>query len=88
MYRLPIVKLLTRPGCTLCDQAKFILQRVKEVQPFEGKVVNILRADEYLHFNDELPVILVEEEVICRTRVDESAVREAVAKAYKKINNL
>lgn len=43
MIRLPIVKLLTRPGCTLCEKAKFILKRVKEVAPFDGKVVNILQ---------------------------------------------
>jgi ribosomal protein L14 len=58
------------------------------VQQFEGKVVNILKATEYMHFNDELPVILVEEQVVCRTRVEESVIREAVEKAFKMINNL
>ena len=75
---LPIVKLLTRPGCVTCDKAKFVLRRVKEVAPFEGKVVNILQNRQYMIYNDELPVILVDEEVACRIEVDESVVRKAV----------
>lgn len=88
MIRLPIVKLLTRPGCTLCDQAKFILKRVKEVAPFDGKIVNILQQTQYLQFNDELPVILVEEEPVCRIKVDEAIVKKAVIDAQSKINLL
>lgn len=87
MIRLPVVKLLTRPGCTLCDQAKFVLRRVKETQPFDGKVVNILQQQKYMPYNDELPVILVEEEPVCRTKVVESEIREAVKEAFNRINN-
>ena len=62
MNRLPLVKLLTRPGCTTCDQAKFVLKKIKGrgVQ-FEGKVINILKERQYMIYNDELPVILVDE---------------------------
>ena len=73
--RLPVVKLLTRPGCCLCDQAKFVLRRVKEVVPFDGKVVNILQNETYLHQNDELPVILVEEVAVCKIKINEEAIR-------------
>ena len=41
--KLPLVKLLTRPGCVTCDKAKFVLKRIKaQGVDFEGKVVNIL----------------------------------------------
>lgn len=84
--RLPIVKLLTRPGCSLCDQARFVLRKVKQVAPFEGKVVNILNEPAYLVHNDFLPVILVEEEPVCKTRVEEAIVRDAVIAATKRLN--
>ena len=80
--RLPIVKLLTRPGCVPCEQAKFVLRRIKANGiNFEGKVVNILKERKYIDFNDELPVILVDEEIACRTTINESELRAAIQKA-------
>lgn len=69
--RLPIVKLLTRPGCEACTKAKFIIRRLKNHVEFEAKVVNILKHQEYLIYNDQLPVILVEEVPICKTKIIE-----------------
>ena len=64
--RLPLVKLLTRPGCVTCDKAKFVLKRIKaQGVNFEGKVVNILKERQYIEYNDYLPVILVDEEPVC-----------------------
>ena len=56
-----MVKLLTRPGCEACTRGKFILKRLKLHVPFEGKVVNILKNQEYMKYSNDLPVILVEE---------------------------
>lgn len=76
---LPLVKLLTRPGCVTCDKAKFVLKKIKaQGTDFEGKVVNILKERKYIHFNDELPVILVDEEPVCRITVHETTLREAI----------
>jgi hypothetical protein len=77
---LPIVKLLTKPGCCACDNALFILRRLKEHTPFEGKVVNILKHEEYLIHKDDLPVILVNETVVCKQRVIESNLRNELLK--------
>lgn len=86
LKRLPLVKLLTRPGCVTCDQAKFVLKRIKASGTnFEGKVVNILKERGYINFNDELPVILVDEEPICKITVNESVLREAIEKASTKL---
>ena len=79
---LPLVKLLTRPGCVTCDQAKFILKRIKaQGVNFEGKVVNIMKERQYMVYNDELPVILVDEEVACRTTVNESVLKKSIEQA-------
>ena len=79
-----MVKLLTRPGCVTCDQAKFVLKRIKASGVnFEGKVVNILKERQYIHFNDELPVILVDEEPVSRITVSEKELREAIEKASR-----
>ena len=80
--RVPLVKLLTRPGCVTCDQAKFILKRIKaQGVNFDGKVVNILKERQYISYNDELPVILVDEEPVCRITVNETLLRQAIEKA-------
>ncbi len=75
---LPLVKLLTRPGCEACTRGKFILRRLRNIVPFEAKVVNILKNPEYMIYSEELPVILVEEKPICRTRIVERDLREAI----------
>lgn len=81
-----MVKLLTRPGCVTCDQAKFVLKKIKaQGTNFDGKVVNILKERSYIGYNDELPVILVEEEPICKISVNESELREAIEKATKRL---
>ncbi len=43
MSLVPIVKLLTRPGCCACDSAKFVLKRLRTQVNFDVKVVNILK---------------------------------------------
>lgn len=75
---IPIVKLLTRPGCCACDQAKFVIRRLKQTLTFEAKVVNILKESQYKIYNDELPVVLVNEVAICRTKIIENDLRLAI----------
>ena len=84
--RIPKVKLLSRPGCVTCDDAKFILRRIKASGVnFDGKVVNILKERQYISFNDELPVILVDEEPVCKLTINETFLRQAIEKAATKV---
>lgn len=46
----PVVALYTKEGCTLCDQAKAILQEVSAKQPHTLKAVDITDADNALWF--------------------------------------
>lgn len=81
-----IIKLLTRPGCQTCEQAKFILRRIKIDHPFEGKVINILQHPEYLSYNDYLPVILVNDAEVCKTTVIESDIVAAIKASASEVN--
>lgn len=76
--RIAHVKLLTRPGCEACNRGKFILRRLKFHAEFTASVVNILKQQEYMIYNDQLPVILVEEEPVCRGRIVERDLRKAI----------
>ena len=78
MERVALVKLLTRPGCEACTRGKFILRRLRLHVLFDAKVVNILRDTQYAKYSNELPVILVEEEPICRGKIVERDLREAI----------
>jgi hypothetical protein len=85
MNRLPIVKLLTRPGCEACNRGKFILRRLKNHVDFTAKVVNIAKEQQYSTYNDYLPAILVEEKLICKTKIVERDLREAILKETERL---
>ena len=73
-----MVKLLTRPGCEACNLGKFILRRLKLHVNFDAKVVNILKDQQYMIYSNDLPVILVEEQPICRGKIVERDLRKAI----------
>ena len=76
--RIANVKLLTRPGCEACNLGKFILRRLKFHATFTASVVNILKHPEYMIYNNDLPVILVEEVPVCRGKIVEKDLRKAI----------
>jgi hypothetical protein len=78
MQRVAQVKLLTRPGCEACNLGKFILRRLRLHVPFDARVVNILKDQTYAKYSNDLPVILVEEEPICRGKIIERDLRKAI----------
>ena len=63
-----------------------MLKRIKALGTnFDGKVVNILKERSYISYNDELPVILVEEEPVCKITVNEAELRIAIERAAKRL---
>jgi hypothetical protein len=63
-----------------------VLKRIKALGTnFDGKVVNILKERSYISYNDELPVILVEEEPVCKITVNEAELRIAIERAAKRL---
>lgn len=85
--RLPLVKLLTRPGCEACSRGKFILRRLKYHAQFDTQVVNILKEQQYMQYKDQLPVILVEEEPICVNKIVERDLKQAIERFNREFQN-
>lgn len=55
-----------------------MLKRLRTQVNFDVKVVNILKEEQYRIYNDELPVILVDERPVCRVKLVEQDIREAI----------
>ena len=54
------VVLFTKPGCCLCDTVKAQLNKVRALQPFELREVNILEdSAAYAKFHEEIPVVFI-----------------------------
>ncbi|KAM3143788.1 hypothetical protein pb186bvf_004064 [Paramecium bursaria] len=76
------IKLLTKQGCTLCEQAVFPLQRLKLIYPDQLRItkVYIENKKEFQQYIDKVPVILVNDEPICVTEICERELRLAINK--------
>jgi glutaredoxin len=66
------VVLYTKPGCCLCDTVKAQLGRLRSVQPFELREVNILDDGEaFAKFHEEIPVIFIDGRKAFKYHLDE-----------------
>ncbi len=62
--------LLTREGCHLCDSMKAVVARVGEKHPIALHEVDIgTNRDLEERFGEELPVLMLQERVIARSRI-------------------
>ena len=78
------VTLFTKQACCLCDTARFVLERVRTRAPFELEVVDISApgCEVWLaEYADHIPVVHVDGREVCRHRIDEKRIREAVTSA-------
>ena len=68
------VTLYSRPGCHLCDEARTILDRMRESTPFEVDEINI-EADDALHarYLERIPVVALDGEEVFEHFVHEEA---------------
>ncbi|RME43697.1 MAG: hypothetical protein D6795_19050 [Deltaproteobacteria bacterium] len=70
------VELLSRPGCTLCREAKEVLTRVRRRYPFTMIERNIDEDPDLLRrYGEEIPVVLIEGRKAFKFRVSETALR-------------
>ncbi len=70
------VKILSKPGCHLCEEAKEVLVKVRHSIPFELVEINIEDSPgHYEQFEEEIPVILINDKKAFKYRVDEKALR-------------
>jgi glutaredoxin len=68
------VVLYTKPGCCLCDTVKAQLSKLRTMQPFELREVNIL-ADSatYTKYSEEIPVVFINGRKAFKYHLDEKA---------------
>ncbi len=68
------VVLYTKPGCCLCDTVKIQLARLRTVQAFEFREVNILDdATAFAEFHEQIPVVFIDGRKAFKYHLDEKA---------------
>jgi glutaredoxin len=61
MPAMPTVRMYSRPGCHLCDDARAVILVVRERVPFEYEEVDISGADDLeLEYGIRIPVVEVD----------------------------
>ena len=77
---MSVVTLYGRPGCHLCDDARAALERVRSLQPFTLREVDIERDDELLRrYLERIPVVSVDGEELFDYHVDEQALKRRLS---------
>jgi len=74
----PVITFFTRPDCSLCDAALFVLRRVRAAHPFELAVVNIDEPGQeswHAAYRHDIPVVHLNGVEIFRHRIDERCLR-------------
>jgi len=77
---LPAITLYGRPGCHLCDDARAVLERIRETAPFALTEVDITDDDDlHRRYLERIPVVWLEGEELFELFVDEQALRRRLA---------
>ncbi|MFO7263615.1 MAG: hypothetical protein A6D91_01215 [Bacillaceae bacterium G1] len=72
------VTLYSRPGCTLCEEARKDLEALENEYGFVLQVVNIDDEPELLsRYGDRIPVVAIDGETVLETRVSRFRFRKA-----------
>jgi glutaredoxin len=68
------VTLYSRPGCHLCEEARAVLDRLRETTAFEIDEIDI-EADDVLHarYLERIPVVAIDGEELFDYTIDEEA---------------
>jgi hypothetical protein len=68
------VDIYSKPSCSLCDEAITVVERVQARIPFELRIISILEDPAgMLAWRYDIPVVLINDEVAFKHRVDEAA---------------
>jgi len=71
------IKILSKPDCHLCDEAKQTIERVTERLPIEIEVIDIEKDPELFNqYRYDIPVIFLDERKIFKHRVDEQKLKK------------
>jgi glutaredoxin len=74
------VRIYSKPRCSLCDEARALLEQIRTRVPFDLEVVDIRdQVDTWERYRHAVPVITVNGEEIGRLRVDPAALEARLA---------
>ena len=78
------VEMYSRPGCHLCDEAKEVVERVRQKFPFSFRIINV-EDDSRLEseYGSEIPVILINGIKAFKYHVDQSQLEKKVKTLWK-----
>lgn len=76
-----LLTLYGAPGCCLCDDAKIVLDRVRQAVPFELETVDI-SGDPVLkeRYGTQIPVLCIDGEQVFRYRIHEKKLMQLLSK--------
>jgi glutaredoxin len=74
---MPAVTLYGKPGCHLCEEARAVVERVRERHPFELREVDVtLDPNLFREYGERIPVLAVDGEELFEYFVEEAALVE------------
>ncbi len=67
-----VIKLISKEDCHLCDRAKEVLLKTRNLHPFELEEIKIKEGDDYFkEYNERIPVVLINEIFAFQYKVSE-----------------
>jgi glutaredoxin len=78
------IEIYSRPGCHLCDEAKEIIERVRQRIPFAFSVINIDTDPELERlYGEQIPVVFINGNKAFKYHVDEVELEKKAKKLWK-----
>jgi glutaredoxin len=79
------VEVFSRPACHLCDEAKVVIERVRNRFPFDLNVVDI-ESDPALEaaYGTDIPVVLINGNKAFKYRVDEAELERKIKRLWNR----
>lgn len=76
---MPKVVMYSRPRCSLCDEARLVLETARAQTPFEFEEISIEGNDALeLKYGVRIPVVLIDGKEFAEYRVDADALARAL----------
>lgn len=82
----PTVSLYTKAGCTLCDEAKAILETIRETSPHSLELVDITDTDKvdwWNRYKYDIPVLHIDGAYWAKHRITADLARDALSTAER-----
>ncbi len=79
-----VVELFSKEDCHLCEEAKYVLEKVRQEIPFHFVEKKIAPGDEsYELYGERVPVVFINEEEVFHFRVNEEALKQKLREAMR-----